>query len=147
MKVHLIPFQMTSNSFCSHLAHMDKSALEDKTFRKSCWFDNAAHKCCCTRIKSKNTETDYQQGPNKSTNFWSLRSSYSPVVAVQKWNFWPQKWQRCSFKAHKACRPVVIEVKFLHFYEVLQKLNKWWKFQGCRIICLENTASQNWHQI
>jgi len=26
-KVHLIPFQMTSNSFCSHLAHMDKSAL------------------------------------------------------------------------------------------------------------------------
>jgi len=38
------------------------------------------HKCCCTRIKSKNTKTDYQQGPNKSTNFWSLRSSSSPVV-------------------------------------------------------------------
>jgi len=42
MKVHLIPFQMTSNSFCSHLAHMDKSALKDKTFRKSRWFDNDA---------------------------------------------------------------------------------------------------------
>jgi len=42
MKVYLIPFQMTSNSFCSHLAHMDKSALEDKTFCKSRWFDNAA---------------------------------------------------------------------------------------------------------
>jgi len=85
---------------------MDKTALEDKTSRKSCWFDNAAGLMLLHQDWINKHQNRLPSRSKQIYQFLELKVFFFSCCCWQKWNFWPQKWQRCCFKAHKACRPV-----------------------------------------